>query len=799
MPKKPVLATSQELDEAEARLNDAIKKVQGGAAEALSGSEKRSGAALGELKNQVEDLGSKAADSVASARSEAKSYTEECIKLLNDQLQEMFPPIETRITEVDEDIRAKVEDVDTKLQQLIVDELSGLAAQFDEELQTMKKEFAQTQLTWGRQAAEALVTQKKQLDHSIEQLRLSCAEDRQRIREEAKAEFESTVAKQHVKDSEQDQERQRQRGEIEDQFQKVAELISEKEAKAALELERAVANAAANLAGLDDKSHQHLVQLDGETQQLRDGLREVENVQTRRVEWVIKNASLVIRPEPGGWTESKKHRSWFSPQFNGAGLYGMQLELQMYGPPGKNESGRGNLGVFLWACKGATVAAKLYIGERAMPVEKRFNGRSPCGTNRFCWLRDQINTEDDTLRVGIEFLEAMREVDCPIKPPAAIDGEIDGATKAFDALEGLESSVPSQKLTGLEGSICAQRHINNRVIDQVQSQLKGIKSQMVRKIEWLVQNASSLRENVKWGEAMCSPRFDAAGIEGMQFALYPSGYGSNVTEGFCSLFLYGPAGASLHCFLTMASQAREINHYFEEAGAYGRTNFCLFDKCISLQDDTILITLEIEDAKQDMSTPWTHQESGARDPESHKAGAPSKDLSSILKLTKNPGKGPCGAPNGRSGKLDSVMQLPSIWTPKNFVESDEQTNADVPEGFHTFAEVRTRRPMAARPESPANKPKSPKAKSLGTGGMRKNESAPALREQGTRTAMEEDLSPPLPPASAGSITLGYRPGSRENELPVDASSMGKTRKVSAPRHRPGSSGGLGASMTRLGS
>jgi len=284
----------------------------------------------------------------------------------------------------------------------------------------------------------------------------------------------------------------------------------------------------------------------------------------------------------------------------------------------------------------------------------------------------------------------------------------------------------------------------------------------------------------------------------MQLALYPSGYGA-VTDGFCSLFLYCPAGCTLHCFLCIAKQVRELQHTWDSPGAFGRTNFCLYDQVIDLVDDTILVTLEIEDALCEVSTPWTHQEAATRQEDSHKGVTADKDLSSITKLTKNPGKTPNNRPNGRSGKMDSAMQLASIWTAKAFVE-EGQTKANVPEGFHTFDEVLNRRPMQIRPDSPGNKtgPQGTPA-----AGMKRNESAPTLHgviarsataEQGSRTAMQEDLSPPLPPVSAGSVSLGATTEHWGTELPGGASSFGKAQKARRQRPASGSSG----ATTRFG-
>lgn len=810
MPKKPVVATEEEVNQHVEDLKELIKKAQEEAAAATQATEDKWRAEIQRMDQKTDTNASSTSNALTAARSEAKEYTEECITQLNTQILSNFPPLEATVAGNHEDALKKLDDCDTKLQQLIVDELSALAAQFDEELQGLKAELTNNLENWGRETAEAMVDQRRQLDESIENLRTECMDDRTRIREETKLGFEQSEQRQHERDEAQDSVREEERREIYNQFDKVDDLIREKERAAAEHADQVATTAESNRASLAEQNHNRLVRLNGEARQLREGLREVENVTTRRVEWVVKKASEVIRAPPEGWSAEDNFKSFYSPKFNGAGAWGMQFELQLFGPPQRKEgeepepvTGTGNLGVCLWACKGTRIAFKLYIGERGVPLEKKFNGRAPASSGRLCWLRDQINKEDDTLRVGVEFLEAMREVEYTHRmppPPLPLTGrspdDIDSVMKAIDALEGEEE--PELDHT-VDGSLCFMRYLNNRVIDQVQQQVSGMESRMVRRIQWQVQHASKLRQYFSWGQAICSPCFGAAGVDKMQLALYPSGYGTAVTDGFCSLFLYAPAGCTMHCFLSVAKQVREIQHTWEQAGAYGRTNFCMFDHVIDLVDDTILVTLEIEDAQQDVCTAWAHQEAATRKSESHQAGGISdKDLSSITKLTKNAGKAPNGKPNGRQGKMDTVLDLPSFWTPKALVQ-EGQESADIPEGFHSFDEVLNRRPMKTRPDSSGNGAAPPAAR------VRKIDSAPSLhdhgvpghgheREQAGRTAMQEDLSPPLPPFSQGSVKLGAASEHYLEELPGGASSYGQARKAATRRQRPGSSG----ATTRFG-
>merc|ERR1719401_810399 len=147
----------------------------------------------------------------------------------------------------------------------------------------------------------------------------------------------------------------------------------------------------------------------------------------------------------------------------------------------------------------------------------------------------------------------------------------------------------------------------------------------------------------------------------MQFIFYPSGYKSS-SEGYCSLFLFGPAGATLKCWLSAGAQKREASNSFAEPGAFGRTNFCRFEACVNEAENCILIALDIEDAQQDLVAHVRHPtvQPGDRRSLQHIEGSSDKAVDSIVKLTKRPGqKG-----TGKDADLIELRVLPSLWTAK---------------------------------------------------------------------------------------------------------------------------------------
>lgn len=323
---------------------------------------------------------------------------------------------------------------------------------------------------------------------------------------------------------------------------------------------------------------------------------------------------------------------------------------------------------------------KLHCGGKSQTCEKVFNGKVPYGTTRFCWLKDQINREDDTLRIGCEVLEAVREVEhlCkPILPPT--EEELKDATQA----EKEQADKLAKKQ--LPGSLLFRRHVNNRLFDQVKSQVDAMRSRMVRRVEWRVEQASLLRKCFPPGESICSASFNAAGIEGMQLIFYPSGY-QGATDGFCSLYLYAPAGATLRCNLFIGDQKRDANHSFEVAGAFGRTNFCRFEAGLDQATDSIVVALEVDEAHQDMIATVAHPKVVPGDTRSvaQMDGAVSGPIESTVKLQQASG-------NLKKSPLEERRVLPSLWTAKSMADRNRKED-----NFHSFDELRSRGPSPTR-------------------------------------------------------------------------------------------------------
>jgi len=442
-----------------------------------------------------------------------------------------------------------------------------------------------------------------------------------------------------------------------------------------------VANAEASRRDVDDIRQETasklawLIQQAGHTREL---VKEVENIPTRRVEWLIRGASRRaaslmrgLRGEtpgsrPSSGTPGAAELAVGSPIFETGGASGLRLELRPSEVAFDSEigegscagSGIGDCDLLLWCHHRLHIVCRLSVGNESVQVEHTFDGDRPCIARRLATLFDQICAEDDTLRVGVEVLEVVREV------AGGSSGSAAGEERAEEASD----------------SLTLYRYLNHRILDLVESKVEVMRSRMVRRIEWRIENASTLRQAFPEGECLCSTTFAAAGMEGMQLVFYPAGY-AGAKEGYCSYYLYCPAGSALRCWLAIGKQRREARLFFERDGFYGRTNFCRFDFCVDASEDCIVLVLDIDEAQQKVTQTLAH-EIAHEAPAAHETGSRSPverlQIGSKLTLKRTPG----------SKALEDVRQLPCIWT------SRPQANlAEALEGFHALTDIRARKPL----------------------------------------------------------------------------------------------------------
>eukprot|EP00927_Polykrikos_kofoidii_P015796 TRINITY_DN17071_c0_g1_i2.p1 TRINITY_DN17071_c0_g1~~TRINITY_DN17071_c0_g1_i2.p1 ORF type:complete len:785 (-),score=121.63 TRINITY_DN17071_c0_g1_i2:145-2499(-) len=455
------------------------------------------------------------------------------------------------------------------------------------------------------------------------------------------------------------------------------------------------------------RSDERMNSIESKARATSDRLAEVESVSTRRVEWLVNDATARFA--------GSGNMSLLSPKFGAAGARNLQLEIRII--PQREVSVAngiqtasqrvGNLGqpgslvedceVLLWASDAALrLIFKLFLGNAWVQLDHVFDGLAgSCPQSFGCLLKDQIRRQDDSLLLGLEILEVIREIHDD-------RGSSMSPTRENDSFG-----------ERLDGTITLYRYHNHRTLDLVRDQVDLMRSRMVRRVGWCLEQASTLRSLFPEGKCVCSATFEAAGVSGLQLVFYPSGI-AGVREGFCSFFLHCAAGSSLRFWLQAGKQRREARLDSDRAGVHGRTNFCRFENCIDTSDDTVQLVLEIEEAQQSETLlPRDVSEASARRPTQLPFGqsfpAEESRLSSLersagggtivlgkgvetaddsvvqgkVKLLRSPGK----------VALEDVRQLPSIWTPRPLIDV-----AEALAGFQTFADLKpVRKPSSSRP------------------------------------------------------------------------------------------------------
>lgn len=111
-----------------------------------------------------------------------------------------------------------------------------------------------------------------------------------------------------------------------------------------------------------------------------------------------------------------------------------------------------------------------------------------------------------------------------------------------------------------------------------------------RRIEWTIDNfADKDQKTAKW-TSIWSPKFNAAGMESLQFEFFPKGREKTSYPGFCSLFLWCPSGTKIRYQLWVGSflRAPDEDEYTGRIG-HGHSNFCPLEPEVNRDADTLTV------------------------------------------------------------------------------------------------------------------------------------------------------------------------------------------------------------------
>mmetsp|Transcript_148308 Transcript_148308/g.413089 ORF Transcript_148308/g.413089 Transcript_148308/m.413089 type:complete len:855 (-) Transcript_148308:131-2695(-) len=503
------------------------------------------------------------------------------------------------------------------------------------------------------------------------------------------------------------------------------ERLEEQLGLAAKETQTVRGNAEQQLVTCQKENSARIVQLESHISRLQDLCSQVGGMPTRQIEWRIEHSGIqTVQGSTEGEEstgESSDKSSLFSPRFQAVGACGLQLELRLEkhrGLSAEDPQDSADCSVYLWAPGGLRLVFRIAVGSESALQRHSFDGKTPSGSRNLFCLADHVCPEDGSLCIVLEIHEAMQDVKPlfgSVHPPTA-ETAIAKVSAAGERDDGEQPRLP------IDGALAMQQYFNHRLLELIQSQQRGLleamqckidvmRSRSIRRVQWRLDHASTLRQCFAEGVPICSTSFQAAGINGMQLVFYPSGC-SGAKEGFCSFFIACPAGCTMRCWLWAGRWRREARpEPAEKHDLLGRVNFCRFDACVDPSDESVELGLEIEEAQQLARPsgsplpgtpalqplhplPTAHEEADAGD-----ATSPAAVLAAVLvpEAASSPGAG--GGKDGLLCTLDRmdvsalrvqhmassrpptrdrsaserVKQLPSIWTTH---------------GFRTFSELR---------------------------------------------------------------------------------------------------------------
>eukprot|EP00929_Paragymnodinium_shiwhaense_P063084 TRINITY_DN31537_c0_g3_i1.p1 TRINITY_DN31537_c0_g3~~TRINITY_DN31537_c0_g3_i1.p1 ORF type:complete len:789 (-),score=253.72 TRINITY_DN31537_c0_g3_i1:328-2694(-) len=584
-----------------------------------------------ELEQAISDVNTEVIRRADQASS-AVSLAQECQQQLQDAKQELeekfakqLHALESRVlANFDEQLRHQVD----RLEEKMVDEAERAQLSLDELAATLRREVQEADvkvqeeaaLALGqaeRKASEALAAKGEGWDASLKGLGAQLGDLR------AETGRLDSVQRQLVADAAKD------RSEAEHQ------------------LAAAVAASGRRVGNIEE-----------DVGRLRRTVNEVGGIPTREVEWLLDDACVKKFRALQAEATADAPKSLFCQSFDAAGATGLQLELRTLGSADDADDAlgaRGHAGdcsFFLWSPPGVQLVYRLYIGQEALVLRHNFEKTGLCyGVRRMCFLSDHIDEHTGALRVGVEIHEASLES----------VSEVATAPEAMDVV----------------GSIACRRYLNNKLMEMIQNQGKGlsehvmkkvdlIRSKAVRRVQWRLEQAFMLREAFQMGKPVCSTAFQAAGINGLQLIFYPSGC-KGAKDGFCSFFLSCPAGSSVRCWLWAGKWRKEARPELVGKGELlGRVNFCRFENCIDTVDESVELALEIEEAQlRDPAATSSsgnvsqvtllQQEATPAPPSSAGQEAMQRSDTAVTKV--------------KAGKAPSELtmkQLPSIWTSQGF-------------------------------------------------------------------------------------------------------------------------------------
>mmetsp|Transcript_33339 Transcript_33339/g.74254 ORF Transcript_33339/g.74254 Transcript_33339/m.74254 type:complete len:777 (-) Transcript_33339:58-2388(-) len=665
---KAANATVDDLAEVHQTLEQAIEAVQAAFPSQLQELERKLQFAIDAVTGAVKHNRTENETKFQQIAAEAEAREGEIAKRLGEQIAGVSKDV-TELKAWQQGIEQKFEELQSHLYDNMNKEISALCEKIDGEFESIR-DLVRSADDKGGQSTLAMLEKTQTLEHQLHAAQEELKKHKD-VHDGLSKRVDEVVESQKKVDESQDEAAKSSSSELHIRIDKIREAMKEQGIMSKTNANKNKEELKSQQVALQEQMNERFDEVSKCLTALTGDVDVIANQSARRLEWSVDSASGLLQQGESEGSAAQEQRSCRSPYFTAGGGRGMQLELQVQ-PPGQTTGGAalrpreaGDASVRLWGRPGMQISCKVYLGDRSEQIEASFPSTSSptecfACTNKLGFLKDML-AEDGSARIGLELLEASHEVASVKADSKAVSTPQEDVAAVADTSDPVaekegEDPEPATRsdaaATETRGLISYARHFQYNMLDEVRRHCELMRSAMVRHVHWRLENASSLKQHFAMGEPMCSIPFSAAGVEGMQFLFYPSGY-SGASDGQSSLFLYCPAGTRIKAFLSMGSRRWESTNHFKEAHAFGRVNFARLEKVLDEGDGSVVLGLEIESAQCETQANYAHAPAVRGTAESDSVPA----HNTAIKLVKT-------FNGGTSAVLEGARLLPSIWTPK---------------------------------------------------------------------------------------------------------------------------------------
>merc|ERR1719253_217375 len=256
---------------------------------------------------------------------------------LRGELNDYKRAIEEQFAKTVEDLQHQISQVDAATRNLFAEELESLCNKIEEELTDLRTSSTELSHKIEREAAENLETRRSELDAALQAARKEARDCEVEVARIAEEHLQEAVKNQEESDSKRDKLIKKNCNDAFERSNQIEADFKKYQADTAKLTGEHKDHHEKSLSKSEEVRDAKFEALDTEIANLWTSANDMENQTTRKVDWVIKDASKQLKAPRIEDDEKAKPRSWLSPTFDLAGARGLVLEFKIFPPPEEEE------------------------------------------------------------------------------------------------------------------------------------------------------------------------------------------------------------------------------------------------------------------------------------------------------------------------------------------------------------------------------------------------------------------------------------------------------------------------------